>query len=211
MEFEEWEPYYIQILNEFGYSREADERSARLLDGLLAGKRISPETLRRHISGKDVCVAGNASSLARELASIRGIVIAADEAASVLLGADVRPDLMVTDLDGRVEDQVKANSEGCVAVIHAHGDNMPAVKKWAPLFRGDVVGTTQSRPFGGILNFGGFTDGDRAVFLARHFGASSVRLVGFDFEHPSPKDENPATKLRKLAWARRLIGLPGLP
>jgi len=211
MEFEEWEPYYIEILRDFSYSREEDERSARLLDQVLAGDRISLDTLRHRIEGKEVFVAGNAPSLKRGLTSIRGSVIAADEAASVLIDAEVLPDIIVTDLDGRIQDQVRANSEGSVAVIHAHGDNMPAVKKWAPLFDGEVVGTTQSRPFGRIFNFGGFTDGDRAVFLARHFGASSVRLVGFDFEHPSPKDENPATKLRKLAWAKRLIGLLGLP
>ena len=45
-----------------------------------------------------------------------------------------------------------------------------------------VIGTTQIEPISDVYNFGGFTDGDRAVFLAEHFGAKEIELVGFDFE-----------------------------
>src|SRR5438552_2479210 len=116
------------------------------------------------------------------------------------------PAILVTDLDGTVTDQVKANSEGAIAVIHGHGDNGPAVRQWAPRFSGATVATTQSRPLGGLRNFGGFTDGDRAVFLADHFGAARIRLVGFDFEHPNAKDLDRRTKQRKLDWAYILLG-----
>jgi len=89
-------------------------------------------------------------------------------------------------------------------VIHAHGDNGPAVEAWAPRFTGPVVGTTQAKPVGGLRNFGGFTDGDRAVLMAAHFGASKINLVGFDFENPSPKDDRELKK-RKLDWAYMLV------
>jgi len=210
MDFKDWEPHYVDILREFGYSREADERAARILDETLAGARVEPRVLEKMLRGQEVFVAGNGPSLKDEIAGHEGILVAADEAASVAMQAGFGPDIVVTDLDGDVKDQIKANVKGAIVVIHAHGDNIPAIRRWAPLFRGRVMATTQSRPFSRVYDFGGFTDGDRAVFLANHFGASKIQLLGFDFEHPSPKDENPAVKLRKLAWAKKLISSLGI-
>jgi uncharacterized Rossmann fold enzyme len=210
MDFKEWEPHYIEILKEFGYSRETDERAARILDETLAGARIEPRVLERMLKSQEVSVAGNGPSLKDEIARQKGLLITADEASSVAMQAGFGPDIIVTDLDGEVKDQIKANVRGAIVVIHAHGDNIPAIRRWAPLFRGRVMATTQSRPFSRVYDFGGFTDGDRAVFLANHFAASNIHLLGFDFEHPSPKDENPEVKLRKLAWAKRLISSLGI-
>jgi len=209
MDFEKWEPYYEEILREFGYSREEDEKAARILDETLAGDRVEPRVLDRMLRDQEVSVAGNGPLLKDEIAGSEGTLITADEATSVAMKAGIGPDLVVTDLDGEVKDQIKANVKGAIVVIHAHGDNIPAIRRWAPLFRGRVIATTQSRPFSRVYDFGGFTDGDRAVLLAEHFSASKVHLLGFDFEHPSPKDENPEVKLKKLAWARKLIGAIG--
>ena len=205
MDFEAWDVYYRQILKDFGYSREEDERAARILDERLTGERIAPEALRPMFAGKDATIAGNAPSLADEVTAVAHPLVAADEATSVLRKAGIRPDVIVTDLDGDVADQVAANAEGAVAVVHAHGDNIPAIEAWAPKFRGRVIGTTQARPLGRVYNFGGFTDGDRAGFLADHLGAASLLLIGFDFETPSPKDADRGTKKRKLDWAYILL------
>src|SRR3990170_837808 len=205
MDFAEWDVYYRQILEDFGYAREADERAAKVLDARLGGERIDPEALRPLFAGRDVTIAGDAPSLERELVAVEHPLVAADEATSVLRKAGIRPDVIVTDLDGDVADQVAANAEGAVAVVHAHGDNLAAIEAWAPKFRGRVIGTTQAGPFGRIHNFGGFTDGDRAAFLADHLGARSLLLLGFDFETPSPKDADPETKKRKLDWAYILL------
>jgi len=209
MDFEAWEPYYVQILDDFGFLRSQDEGVARELDALLAGKRAADAALRILIRGKEVTVAGNGPNLAAEIDDARGVLVTADEATSVVLEQGLRPAIFVTDLDGTVSDQVKANDAGAVAVVHGHGDNGPAVRKWAPLFAGQTVATTQSSPEGRLRNFGGFTDGDRAVFLADHFGAARIHLIGFDFEHPSPKNLDPRTKQRKLDWAYILLGALG--
>ncbi len=123
----------------------------------------------------------------------------------------LRPAVLVTDLDGDVADQVRANAQGTVAVVLGHGDNGPAVREWAPRFTGRTVATTQSAPSGRLYDFGGFTDGDRAVYLADHFGAKEIRLAGWDFEHPSAKDADPARKQRKLDWAYILLQNLGRP
>lgn len=205
MDFEFWEPYYERILKDFGFSRADDERAAKVLDNRLGGTRIDPKELAKLLSGKAVSVAGNAAKLKSELGRLTKFVIAADEATSTLLAQDQVPDVIVTDLDGKVEDQLEANRRGSIAVVHAHGDNIPAIEKWAGLFEGRTMATTQSTPLPRVHNFGGFTDGDRGVFLADAMGAKSIRLVGFDFEHPNPKDEPVAMKKRKLDWAFILI------
>ncbi len=206
MDFETWQPFYEQILKDFGFSREKDEAVAAELDKILGGNRVPDSSLRKIIRGKEVTVAGNGPNLEEEIGEARGVLLTADEATSVARGKGLVPAILVTDLDGDVADQVKANAEGTIAVIHGHGDNGPAVREWAPRFSGATVATTQSRPLGGLRNFGGFTDGDRAVFLADHFGAARIQLVGFDFERPNTKDVDRRTKQRKLDWAYILLG-----
>ncbi|MDD4249345.1 MAG: DUF115 domain-containing protein, partial [Methanosarcina sp.] len=82
--------------------------------------------------------------------------------------------------------------------------NMDKLEKYVPRFR-RFIATTQARPFDQVYNFGGFSDGDRCVFVAREFGAKSIRLAGFDFEDPLV---NPIKK-KKLNWAKELIGMCG--
>ncbi len=211
MDFEYWEPYYVQIVEDLGLSRDDDEAVAAELDRLLGGTRVMPTELRTLFRGKTVTVAGNGASLGSELNADESVLVTADEATSVALRKGLRPAVLVSDLDGDVADQVKANAQGTVAVILGHGDNRSAVRSWAPRFTGRTVATTQSRPSGRLYDFGGFTDGDRAVYLADHFGAEEIRLVGWDFEHPSAKDDDPKRKQRKLDWAYILIQNLGRP
>lgn len=211
MEFDEWEPFYVQIVADLGLSRSDDEAVAAELDRILGGTRATLEELRSRLTGQVVTVAGNGSRLAADLDAAEGVLITADEATSVALSHGKRPAFVVTDLDGNVEDQVRANDQGAIAVILGHGDNRPAVRKWAPRFTGPTVATTQSAPSGRLYDFGGFTDGDRAVYLADHFGAKEIRLAGWDFEHPSAKDDDPARKQRKLDWAYILLQNLGRP
>ncbi|HXW99032.1 MAG TPA: 6-hydroxymethylpterin diphosphokinase MptE-like protein, partial [Methanomicrobiales archaeon] len=109
------------------------------------------------------------------------------------------------DLDGATCDFIRMNEAGTVIVVHAHGDNIPLIRRWVPGFPGPLVGTTQSRPFGMIHNFGGFSDGDRAVFLAHALGAADVLLAGFFIDDP---DVGPV-KRGKLLFARELLALAG--
>ena len=89
---------------------------------------------------------------------------------------------------------------GSIIVVHAHGDNIDSIVKKVPRLK-RVIGTTQSRPLNNVYNFGGFTDGDRCVFLAKHLGAAEIKLVGFDYEDQSVTPR----KRKKLSWAKRLI------
>ena len=207
MRFETWEPLYQAILEDFGFSRSRDEEAAELLSDLLRGRKSQLSAAQALLWGRRAKVCGNAPSLARELGEPRepeddAALLAADGAVAVLLEQGIVPDILVTDLDGPFPAILKANQMGCIVVVHAHGDNLAALERYVPLLDG-IIGTVQCRPPEGLYNFGGFTDGDRAVFLAREMGAASIELVGFDFEDQSVTPR----KKKKLAWAKKLIDL----
>lgn len=205
MLYDEWEGYYHLILEDFGFDQQKDELSARLLSSRLVGEETTHEELADLLNGRVVTVAGDGPNLEEETDKAKGVLISADEATSFLLEKGLVPDVVMTDLDGKVEDLVKANERGAIVIIHAHGDNMDEIKKYAECFRGKVMGTTQSIPSGKIHNFGGFTDGDRGIFLADHFGATEINLIGFDFDNPRDKGKNVEIKKKKLNWAYVLI------
>lgn len=210
MNFTEWEPIYTEIIKDFGFSRDADEESARILSTMLDKKESGMiyRQIEQKIAAKSVIVCGKAAILVKDLKNIvlkDKTIIAADGATSLLLNIDLSPDIIVTDLDGNIDDILMAEERGSLIVIHAHGDNIDKIKKYVPKFK-NVIGTTQSSPFDNIYNFGGFTDGDRCVFLAKHFGAREIILAGFDFEDQTVTDR----KRKKLEWAKRLLIILGV-
>jgi hypothetical protein len=168
------------------------------------------EVLESLISGRRVNVFGAGPSLERlERLPEEGTKIACDGATSFLLERGAVPEIIVTDLDGRVEDLLEANARGSVVVIHAHGDNVAKLRRYAALFV-NVIATTQAQPFQGVHNFGGFTDGDRAVFLAEHFNAGEIYLYGMDFHSEVGRysfSRDSEMKRKKLLWAEKLIKL----
>ena len=216
MDFDEWEPKYKQILADFGFERAADERSAEYLSGQLEERKgdleaVKTGELKKLLEGKTVYVFGEGPTLPDDVKAhtFDGTKIAADGATTQLLANDIVPDLIVTDLDGLVEDQIRAAVEGAIVLIHAHGDNLDKLKKWVPEFKGKVIGTTQAKPGGNLFNYGGFTDGDRSIFLADHFSARMINLVAFDFMEVGDykNEEAEKLKIRKLTWANLLIGV----
>ncbi len=134
------------------------------------------------------------------------MLIAADGAAERCLTAGLVPAVVVTDLDGPVPSEVTANLRGSLVLVHAHGDNVPALERWVPEFPGELAGSWAGPPRPALLNVGGFTDGDRAAYLAEAVGARRILLWGFDFESVEEPDGPTRTrKLAKLACARRLL------
>ncbi len=203
MDFREWESHYKEILGYFGFDRAADEEAARILSTLMTRDNLL--SLAAVTCDNDVTVCGNAPCLKDELDLIHGVVFAADAAADVLDAHGIRPDAVFTDLDGTTDRLIELNAGGTIVIVHAHGDNIPLLKHWVPRFTGPVVATTQSAPLRNVHNFGGFTDGDRAVFAADELGAASVTLVGFDLD-----DQNVEPMKRgKLMRARKLLALIG--
>lgn len=209
-DFAVWEPIYERILEDFGFDRAGDEEAAQFLSHMLTEENsVSLSELKAVISEKPVLVCGNAPRLRDELLKIdlsAFVIIAADAAAAVLMDIGCVPEVICTDLDGNskadLEKEILACSEGSIVLIHAHGDNRDKLEKYVPRFR-RFIATTQAKPFDRVYNFGGFSDGDRCVFVAKGFGAKSVKIAGFDFEDPNVN----SIKKKKLKWAKELIGM----
>jgi hypothetical protein len=205
MDFSLWEPHYREILDYFGFSREDDEKAASLLATLI--DRDDLPALSRLVRGRNVVVCGNAPCLKKELGRIPpgSVVFAADAAADVLFLHSIRPDAVFTDLDGATDLLLEMNAKGTIVVVHAHGDNVSLLRHWTKKFTGPLVATTQSTPLPLVHNFGGFSDGDRAVFAADALGAKTIALIGFDLDD---KNVDPV-KRGKLMWAKKLLTLIG--
>jgi len=203
MDFDTWEPAYEGILDDFGYPRGGDERARDRFVELL-GDDGTYDPTRLGLDGATVAVAGAGPSLETEAdrAVDADVVLAASTAADRLRTEGVAVDCMVTDLDKNAATGRDLTAEGTPVVVHAHGDNIPALEAHVPDYDSEfVVPTTQAAPAPPVRNYGGFTDGDRAAFLADHFGAATLLFPGWDFDDPSVTAE----KARKLRWAERLL------
>ncbi|MFW6040470.1 MAG: 6-hydroxymethylpterin diphosphokinase MptE-like protein [Thermoplasmatota archaeon] len=202
MDFNEWKDIYEDIIEDFGYSKEKDSYAANLLSELRGTDSIKP---LKEIKGKVIDISGPFITKA-----YGDYKIAAGSTLKKMNKIKLKPDLIVTDLDGDTKLQVDYNNKGIPIVIHAHGDNIDILKEWAPKLKGTVISTCQSEPVRGVYNFGGFTDGDRAALIADHFGAEKIILNGWKFDEPFSKN-NKRVKGKKLRWAEKILNLIDTP
>ncbi|AFK20575.1 DUF115 domain-containing protein [Haloferax mediterranei ATCC 33500] len=200
MRFTHWEPVYKQILDDFGFDRAGDETARDVLARL-----VTPfDRDRLDWDGQTVAICGAASTLADELDRLddADVVVAASTAADVVREAGYDLDLMVTDIDKNPQTAVELTESGIPVAAAAHSDNVPEIREWVPKFDDEhVLGTTQAAPVGPVVNWGGFTDGDRAAFIADELGAGRLVFAGWDFDDPAVDE----MKAKKLQWAARLL------
>lgn len=206
-----WNSKYKQIVREFGYSKKDDYNSAILLDSTIK-KRFSLTRMKKMICGKTVFVIGAGPSLQSSIDTLKRhkntVMICADGAVTLLIQNGIRPKIIVTDLDGDLELLKKIKKTNTVFVVHAHGDNIEKLD-FARNFK-NCIGTTQTKQVGKVCNFGGFTDGDRCVFLASHFGAKKIVLFGMDFgtrigKYSKTNNIDKKTKRKKLKYGKMLL------
>lgn len=213
MKFSEWFPYYQTIRQEFGFSTEQDQVAASILSKLIKRKALGVKVLQKKIAGKTTLIVGAGDSLNSKIKYIKKnrtyVKIAANGATRTLIENHITPDIVVTDLDSDASVLKKAEKAGAIMVVHGHSDNVQALKTLVPKFR-RVLGTTQVMPVEGVFNFGGFTDGDRCVFMADDLGAKDIILVGMEFgDRIGQSSKNLITdvelKRAKLKAGKRLL------
>ncbi len=206
-----WKRRYQSILKELNYSEKKDKESAIILDSILK-KNNNNQKITKLIQGKTVFVIGSGPSLSFAIPKLKkfkkSIKIAADSSLKPLLENGIVPDIIVTDLDGDEDAIKKLSKKKSIFVIHAHGDNIKKLQMVKEIK--NCIGTTQTTPFNKIQNFGGFTDGDRGVFLANHFEAKKIILFGMDFgkqigKFSNTKKSDRDTKLKKLKIGEELL------
>ena len=206
-----WESKYREILKDFGYSRKKDIQSCKLLDSLLPKKTRIAE-IKDLIEKKPVFVVGAGPSLPSSISILKKhkkiTKIVADGATKAIIENGLKPDIVVTDLDGDIKSLKKAGRTNTIMVVHAHGDNSEKIH-FVKNFK-NCIGTTQTKPLGKIHNFGGFTDGDRCVFLANHFKAKKIILLGMDFgtrigKYSKTRVISRTIKIKKLRRGKKLL------
>lgn len=217
----EWLEWYCDIVRELQLDELMDLEAAMLLDSMLENRALEFTNIERMLSHKVSLIFGAGPSVEIDVKKFvefsqkdNFVVLAADGATTALLKHEVIPDIVVTDLDGNLDDLLRAHALGSIFVVHAHGDNIPQLKNVVPLLSERVLPTTQTEPFGCLYNFGGFTDGDRAAFLCSSANVKAIVLAGMDLGEeigPYSKSLSMLTskqlmiKRKKLRIARMLL------
>ncbi|AAT43020.1 6-hydroxymethylpterin diphosphokinase MptE-like protein [Picrophilus oshimae] len=203
MRLKRWIPLYREI---------AADLNIRTFNDYYASKMLQSYSFTMKdikFNERTAYIIGNSPDMEDYLPSISsGIKIVADSAITRYLMRRGYPDIIVTDLDGNIDDIINANKNGVLTFIHAHGDNIIKINSYVKCFK-NFIGTTQHIPIKNIYNFGGFTDGDRAAYIADYFNFNEIVLIGFDFNRPYIKDyytvNDIIMKRKKLQWALKLI------
>ncbi len=215
--YNDWEKWYKVILDDFSFDENDDIASAKYLD-----EKVSKFDLS-HIVFKDKCIVfGAGPSIKKHISYLKSntnlkdyTLIAADGSTKALLEENIIPDIIVTDLDGDMDCIIESNKRGSILFVHAHGDNMDKLKRFLDELE-KVVPTCQCKAFGKLENYGGFTDGDRAVHLAVYaLNVKKIVLAGMDFgnivtNYSRPEigvefQEADSFKKKKLCYAKKLI------
>ncbi|MFX0122860.1 MAG: 6-hydroxymethylpterin diphosphokinase MptE-like protein, partial [Candidatus Hodarchaeota archaeon] len=201
MNWPDWKKSYYQIMHKLDFDTEADFQSVQLLETYLTklypAKKESILLKLKIIQKKPVIIAGAGPSLKKDFSTLfldpssskirfNFQIIAVDGATTLFKEKNIIPSIVVTDLDGDLAAISWAIQKGALTLIHAHGDNQKQISLFFQKYdniisKNDVWGTAQCEPGQFLLNFGGFTDGDRAIFLAFHFQSPLIGLIGFDF------------------------------
>ena len=222
------------VRESFDWDYQSDLLSAKLLAESLNNKipfgvdswspinrRSTLERLKEKLLGAPKVVIVGASVCEKDFVDFdfeNSVVIAADGSiGGVAELAEIA--CVVTDFDGNphLDDAAKS---GAIFIAHAHGDNITSwqncLGKWQALEQPpELILTHQvTESIDGMHNFGGFTDGDRAVCLAIGLGVpkENISLIGFSTTKIGKwsGQTNPARKLEKLAWMLRVLEIIGL-
>ncbi len=197
MEWSEWKKSYLGILDRFKIELKDDELSSKALEShLLKLRFISREKIYtglREILTQPIVVAGAGPSLETDIKKMIKLniqksiqIVSADGATAAFRLVNIVPNIVISDVDGEWESIVWALGRGALILLHGHGDNKDLISdfffKYHDCLEGKLLwGTSQNDPGDILFNFGGFTDGDRAIFLSFHFQTPLIGLIGMDF------------------------------
>ena len=131
-----WKTRYREIRGMFGYKESDDIASATKLNSIIE-KKFPSSNFKKKIFGKTVFVIGAGPSLDSTITVMKKYEnvtkIVADGAVQALIKHKIRPDILVTDLDGDIKSIKKIARTNIPIIVHAHGDNkehLDLVKKF---------------------------------------------------------------------------------
>lgn len=228
MDWSSWEPFYKKLAIELNLNIEQDYKAADEFKNIVMkinqnGYRKNLEKLKKKKSDY-VWIFGAGPSLDHDFSIFvaystpKDLIVGVDGACLFLLQHKIYPDIIFSDLDGSLEAIETCLQHGSILILHAHGDNSKIVQQFSPkLLPNNFIPTIQTKPDEPFLyNFGGFTDGDRAISaILTWFLSVKVLLLGFTFGKIQGKYSKPTIlknhseasefKLKKLSFAKYFI------
>lgn len=218
---------YSDICVSLNIDPETDLKATNVLSSMLKKSKVqrSLRKLQRILTNKIVLIFAAGPSLPDSIKKLKPIInknrkklaiIAIDGATQALLEKQIIADIIITDLDGGLGKLRESYQKGSILLIHGHGDNIPKINELTNLLgKANIIGSTQVEATSTSKNFGGFTDGDRGVYLAANFPVKMILLVSFDFgnkvgRYSKPEEHSkdfPASerKLIKFSIAKKLL------
>lgn len=184
-------------------------------------RKLTLERLRTELLAAEEVVVLGAAVTESEVESMDmdgRLIIAADGSVGALSDRS-KLACVVSDFDGGAHLDGAAE-QGTVMVVHAHGDNssrwLKCLDIWSQCPTPPRLILTHQTPevLAKAHNFGGFTDGDRAVCFALAMGVAkkNIRLVGFALNMVGVWSATTVAerKLEKLVWMNRILTSVGL-
>lgn len=232
MDWKYWKPYYDNVVNLLDLNRENDIKVAIEYQKIVASiNKDGFNKLLEEIRSKSplrAWIFGAGPSLQEDIKIFNSnfnvetdIIVAADGSCLFLLENNLIPNFIFSDLDGSIESLIELGSNGSILVVHAHGDNLKLIQETIPkLVSINLLPTIQTKPIEPfIYNFGGFTDGDRAIsaILSWYPDISNVILLGFTFGKIQGQYSKPNSlrsdilasefKIKKLEFAKSFLAV----
>jgi len=211
---------YKDIVKILNIDEKKDRLSAKFLSEISVQikEKIDLKDVYKKIKGKNIIIFGAGPSLMYDLNQLMNlknfntfVKVSVDGATKALIEKKIFPDFVVTDLDGDINAIKKANENNAILVVHAHGDNIGLIKKYIKNFKNLIFTHQTDLKLKNLHNFGGFTDGDRALLFVLKFKPKIVILAGMDFGRKigeySKKifGKRKKFKLKKLEIGKRII------
>lgn len=233
IDFVAFRPIFAKIREDFGFGDALEIEARDQLWDLMGqtNPRSLVQSLLANCQGKKICFFGAGPNLTPQLEKLSKqfntyrkayFIVAADGSANALQSRQILPDLIISDFDGLNEDQLGPFLDlGVVVSLLVHGDNMSQILRHRNFFQSytsQILGTTQAPAKYPIINPGGFTDGDRGLFLLHHLLSPTIPFYLLGYEYGSTIGQYsknaytgniPMTPLKekKLVWCKRLISL----
>ena len=231
LDWSAWEPLYREVATDLGLSIPNDYSTAekyklavehRFKDGCspLISQIASWKKIKAWIFGAGPSLEQDFITFQQHFSSEKDLVVGVDGASLFLREKGYVPDLIFSDGDGSLDAILDCVTNGSILILHAHGDNYSIIDKLLSKIKiYTFIPTVQTKPAEPYLyNFGGFTDGDRAISaVLEWFTGITVLLVGFTFGNVQGRYSKPHKlknhaeasefKLKKLAFAKKYIAI----
>ncbi len=220
----EWLSIYEEIVKLLNIDKKSDIEATYLLANML--KNIDLEKMhtiiKNKFAGKNILLFAAGPTLTIHADKILRYfiksvprdsiaLVAVDGVAKYFREIGIAPDAIVTDLDGDIDSILYyGERHNTIVFVHAHGDNMDKLKKVVPkLLKAGayIVGTTQVKPVKPLMNYTGFTDGDRALSTVLYYNPKRVIMVGMDFGYKIGKYSKPLNRRQRVDLEKKIIKL----